>query len=123
MIQQETRVIVADNSGAKTAKVLKILKWSRARFATVWDKVVVAVRTVNSHWNVDKGSVHWWVVIRVKKEVRRNDGSYIRFNENAIALISNETEEPLWKRIFWPVAREVREKWYRALSTMGDEIV
>jgi len=122
MIQQESKVIVADNSWAKTAKVIRVLKWSRTRFATVWDKVVVAIKTASPSWQVDKWSVQRWVVVRVKKEIRRNDGTYLRFEDNAIALIS-KTKDPIGKRIFWPVAREVREMWFRQLATMAEEII
>ncbi len=122
MIQQESKVIVADNSWAKTAKVIRVLKWSRARFANIWDTVVVAIKTVSPSGQIEKWSVQWWVVVRVKKEIRRNDWTYIRFDDNAIALI-NKTREPLWKRIFGPVAREVRERWYRQLATMAEEII
>lgn len=122
MIGQESRVIVADNTGAKTAKVIRVLKWSSARFATVGDRVVVAIKTASSSGSIEKGSVQWGVVVRVRKEVTRNDGTYIRFDDNAIALI-NKTHDPLGKRIFWPVARELREKWFKKIATMAEEIV
>lgn len=122
MIQQESKVIVADNSWAKTAKVIRVLKWSRTRFATVWDKVVVAIKTASPSGQIDKWSVQRWVVVRVKKEIRREDGTYLRFEDNAIALIS-KTWEPVGKRIFWPVAKEVRLKWFRQLATMAEEII
>lgn len=122
MIGQESSVIVADNTWAKTAKVIRVLKWSSARFATVGDKVVVAVKTASASWTIEKGEVCRWVVVRVRKEVKRSDGTYIRFNDNAIALI-NKTHEPLGKRIFGPVARELREKGFKRLATMAEEIV
>lgn len=122
MIAQESRVIIIDNSWAKTWKVIRVLKWSTWKSATVGDRVVIAVKTASPTWSIDKWSVQWAVVVRVKKEVKRSDGSYIRFNDNAVVLI-NKSHEPLGKRVFGPVAREVREKWFRRVATMAEEIV
>jgi large subunit ribosomal protein L14 len=122
MIAQESRVIVADNSGAKTAKVIRVLKGSNGKTATVGDRVVVAIKTSSSSGSIEKGSVQWGVVVRVRKEIPRKDGTYIRFDDNAIALI-NKNHEPLGKRIFGPVAREVREKSFKRIATMAEEIV
>ncbi len=122
MIQQESRVIIADNSWAKTWKVIRVLKWSWSKTASVGDKVVIAIKTTLPSWSIDKGSVQWAVVVRVRKEVRRNDGTYIRFSDNAVALI-NKTLDPLGKRIFWPVAWELREKWFKKIATMAEEVV
>ena len=122
MIGQESRVIIADNSGGKTGKVIRVLKWSSARFATVGDKVVIAIKTAAPNGQIEKGSVQWAVVVRVRKEVRRDDGTYIRFDDNAVALIS-KTEEPIGKRIFWPVARELRTKNFKRVATMAEEII
>lgn len=122
MIQQESKVIVADNTWAKVAKVIRVLKWSRARFARIGDKVVVAIKSASASGQIDKWSVQRWVVVRVAKEIARKDWTYIRFWDNAIALI-NKSWDPLWKRIFGPVAREVREKWFKSLATMAEEIV
>ena len=122
MLQQESRLKVADNTGAKVAKVIRVLKWSRARFARIWDKVVVAIKTASASGQIDKWSVQWWVVVRVVKEIARKDGTYIRFLDNAIALI-DKTWNPLGKRIFGPVAKEVRLKWFKSLATMAEEIV
>ena len=122
MIGQESSVIVADNTWAKTAKVIRVLKWSSARFATVGDRVVVAIKTASASGSIEKWSVQWWVVVRVRKEVPRKDGTYIRFDDNAIALI-NKNHEPLGKRIFGPVARELREKSFKRIATMAEEIV
>ena len=109
MIQNESVVIIADNTGAKTALVIRVLKGSRTRFAGVGDKVVVAIKSVASTSNIEKGSVLRGVVVRTRKEIRRADGSYLRFDDNAIALI-NKSGDPLGKRIFGPVARELRVK-------------
>lgn len=87
MLQQESKVIVADNSGAKTAKVIRVLKGSRARFANIGDKVVVAIKTASPSGQIDKGSVQHGVVVRTVKEIKRDDGTYIRFSDNAIALV------------------------------------
>jgi large subunit ribosomal protein L14 len=122
MIQQESKVIVADNTWAKVAKVIRVLKGSRARFARIGDRVVVAIKTATASGQIDKWSVQRWVVVRVVKEIVRKDWTYIRFWDNAIALIS-KTWDPLGKRIFGPVAKEVREKGFKSLATMAEEIV
>lgn len=122
MIQNESVVTIADNTGAKSWLVIRVLKWSRTRFATVWDKVVVAVKSVASTSNLEKWAVMRWVVVRTKKEIKRPDGSYLRFDDNAIALI-NKSWDPIGKRIFGPVARELRLKWFRAVANMAEEII
>ena len=122
MIGQESKVVIIDNSGAKTGKVIRVLKGSSARFATVWDKVVVAIKTASPSGQIEKWSVQWAVVVRVRKEIRREDGTYIRFNDNAVVLI-NKNGDPIGKRIFGPVAREVRTKGFKKLATMAEEIV
>ncbi len=122
MIQQESRVIIADNSGAKTGKVIRVLKGSGSKVATVGDKVVIAIKTSLPTSTIEKWSVQRWVVVRVRKEVRRDDGTYIRFNDNAVALIS-KTLDPLGKRIFGPVAWELREKGFKKLATMAEEVI
>lgn len=122
MIQNESVVTIADNTGAKSWLVIRVLKWSRTRFATVWDKVVVAVKSVASTSNLEKWAVMRWVVVRTRKEIKRPDGSYLRFDDNAIALI-NKSWDPIGKRIFGPVARELRLKWFRAVANMAEEII
>lgn len=122
MIQNESLVKIVDNTWAKSWKVVRILKWSNAKFAYIWDKVVVAVKTAIPGWMIEKWEVVRWVIVRVKKEIWRKDWSYIRFEDNAIALIDKEWN-PRWKRIFWPVARELREKWFRSLANMAEEII
>lgn len=121
MIQQESRVVIVDNSGAKTWKVIRVLKWTKSKSATVWDKVVIAIKTAQPSSTIDKWSVQRAVVVRVKKEIPRKDGTYIRFSDNAVVLIS-KTLDPLWKRVFWPVANEIREK-FRRIATMADEVI
>lgn len=122
MINNETKVKIADNTWAKIGKVIRVLKGSMPWAASVWDKVVIAVQSATPWGIVAKWDVSWAVVVRTTKEVRRNDGSYIRFADNAVALI-NKDEEPKGKRIFWPVAREVREKGFFKLSTLAEEII
>lgn len=122
MLQQESRVIIADNSWWRTGKVIRVLKWSGSKTATVWDRVVIAIKTASPGWAVEKWTVHRAVVVRVRKEIRRQDGTYIRFGDNAVALI-NKTLDPLGKRIFGPVAWELREKWFKKLATMAEEVI
>jgi large subunit ribosomal protein L14 len=108
MIQQETRCIVADNSGAKEVLCIRVLGGTRKRYATLGDTIVVTVKSATPGAEVKKGSVSKAIVVRTRKEVRRNDGSYIRFDDNAVVLLSN-TGEMRGTRIFGPVARELRE--------------
>ena len=123
MIQTESRVIVADNTGAKTALVIGILKGTGARKAGVWDKVKVAIKSASSSGQVKNAEVHTAIVVRTRKEIRRKDGSYIRFADNAIALIDKNTGNPLGKKIFGPVALEVRSRWYKDIANLADEII
>jgi large subunit ribosomal protein L14 len=122
MIQQESTVIVADNTGAKTAQVIRVLKGSTGKIATIGDIVVVAIKSATPSGQIAKASVQWWVVVRTRKEVRRNDWTYIRFDDNAIALVW-KNKEPIWKRIFGPVAKELREKWFRTVAVIAEEII
>lgn len=123
MIQTESRVIVADNTGAKTALVIGILKGTGARKATVGDKVKVAIKSASSSGQVKNAEVHTAIVVRTRKEIKRRDGSYIRFADNAIALIDKNTGSPLGKKIFGPVALEVKSKWYKDIANLADEII
>ncbi len=122
MIAQESNVIVADNTGAKTAQVIRVLGWSTVKRATVGDIVVVAIKNASPTGQIESASVQWWVVVRTRKELRRSDGSCVRFEDNAIALIDKK-REPLGKRIFGPVAKELREKGFKKVATMAEEIV
>jgi len=122
MIQQESRVIIADNSWAKTGKVIRVLKGTKSKTASVWDKVVLAVKTAMPNGTIEKWSVQWWVVVRVRKEIRRTDGTYVRFADNAVALI-DKTLAPLGKRIFGPVAWELRDMWFKKIATMAEEVI
>jgi large subunit ribosomal protein L14 len=122
MIQQETMVTVADNSGAKQAKCFRILGGSRRRYAYLGDVVVCAVKQAIPGGTVKKGDVVKAVVVRATKEQRRRDGSYIRFDENAVVII-NEKLEPIGTRIFGPVARELREKKFTKIVSLAPEVV
>jgi len=121
MIQQETRLKVADNSGAKEVLCIRVLGGSHRRYASVGDKIVVSVKDA-SPGGVKKGTVSKAVVVRTKKEVRRKDGSYIRFDDNAVVLLSN-ADEPRGTRIFGPVARELRERNFMRIVSLAPEVL
>jgi large subunit ribosomal protein L14 len=122
MIQEETNLIVADNSGAKKVKCIRVLGGSRRRYATVGDTIVVSVKTAMPNGTVKKGEVSRAVIVRTTKEVRRKDGSYIRFDENAAVLI-NQQNEPRGTRIFGPVARELRDKQFMKIVSLAPEVL
>ncbi|HPI69662.1 MAG TPA: 50S ribosomal protein L14 [Bacteroidales bacterium] len=115
MIQQESRLLVADNSGAKEVLCIRVLGGSKKRYATVGDKIVVSVKSALPSGEAKKGTVSRAVVVRTKKEIRRSDGSYIRFDDNAVVLLTNQ-DEVRGTRIFGPVARELREKYMKIVS-------
>ncbi|WP_346857178.1 50S ribosomal protein L14 [uncultured Draconibacterium sp.] len=115
MVQQESRCSVADNSGAKEVLVIRVLGGTRKRYATLGDTVVVTVKSAMPGGEVKKGSVSRAIVVRTKKENRRQDGSYIRFDDNAVVLL-NQAGEMRGTRIFGPVARELREKNMKIIS-------
>ena len=122
MIQQETRLKVADNSGAKDILCFKILGGSKRRYASLGDLIVVTVKNAIPGGAVKKGDVTRAVVVRTKKEVRRNDGSYIRFDDNAAVLLT-ESGEPRGTIIFGPVARELRDSGYMKIVSMAPEVM
>jgi large subunit ribosomal protein L14 len=122
MIQQESRLIVADNSGAKSALCIRVLGGTRKRYASVGDKIIVTIKDALPSGNVKKGTVSKAVVVRTKKEVRRSDGSYIRFDDNAVVLLT-ATEELRGTRIFGPVARELREKQFMKIVSLAPEVL
>jgi large subunit ribosomal protein L14 len=122
MIQQESMVKVADNSGAKRALVIRVLGGTRRRYAGLGDRVIVAVKDALPNGTVKKSDVATAVVVRTAKETRRKDGSYIRFDENAVVLI-NDAGEPRATRIFGPVARELREKRYMKIVSLAPEVL
>ncbi len=122
MIQQESRLSVADNSGAKEVLCIRVLGGTKRRYASIGDKIVVTVKDAVPNGNVKKGQVSPAVVVRTKKEVRRQDGSYIRFDDNAVVLL-NGTGEMRGTRIFGPVARELREKQFMKIVSLAPEVL
>jgi large subunit ribosomal protein L14 len=121
MIQQESRLNVADNSGAKEVLCIRVLGGSHRRYASVGDKIVVSVKDATPG-GLKKGLVSKAVVVRTKKEIRRKDGSYIRFDDNAVVLL-NAADEPRGTRIFGPVARELRERDYMRIVSLAPEVI
>ncbi|HTX88501.1 MAG TPA: 50S ribosomal protein L14 [Bacteroidales bacterium] len=122
MIQQESRLTVADNSGAKEVLCIRVLGGTKKRYATIGDKIIVTVKNALPSGNIKKGTVSRAVVVRTKKEIRRNDGSYIRFDDNAVVLL-NQAGEMIGTRIFGPVARELREKQYMKIVSLAPEVL
>ncbi|PCJ84164.1 MAG: 50S ribosomal protein L14 [Flavobacteriales bacterium] len=122
MVQQESRLAVADNSGAREVLCINVLGGTGRRYASIGDKIVVTVKDAIPNGNVKKGQVTPAVVVRTKKEVRRNDGSYIRFDDNAVVLL-NPTGELRGTRIFGPVGRELREKQYMKIISLAPEVL
>jgi len=121
MIQQESRLKVADNSGAKEVLCIRVLGGSKRRYASVGDKIIVSVKAA-SPGGVKKGLVSPAVIVRTKKEIRRKDGSYIRFDDNAVVLLT-PADEPRGTRIFGPVARELRDKDYMRIISLAPEVL
>ena len=122
MIQQETIVKIADNSGARKALCIRVLGGSHRRYARLGDIIVITVKDAIPNSNIRKGEVTKAVVVRAKKETRRKDGSYIRFDENA-AVIIDDRKEPRATRIFGPVARELREKQFMKIISLAPEVL
>jgi large subunit ribosomal protein L14 len=122
MIQVESRLSVADNSGAKEVLCIKVLGGTRRRYASVGDTIVVSVKQAMPSGNIKKGAVAKAVVVRTRKEIRRPDGSYIRFDDNAAVLL-NATGEMRGTRIFGPVARELREKEFMKIVSLAPEVL
>jgi large subunit ribosomal protein L14 len=122
MIQTETRLVVADNSGAKEVLCLHVLGRTHRRSASVGDKIMVTVKSALPTSQVKKGTVSRAVIVRTKKEIRRKDGSYIRFEDNAAVLL-NAQDEPRGTRIFGPVARELREKQFMKIVSLAPEVL
>jgi large subunit ribosomal protein L14 len=122
MIQQESRLTVADNSGAKEVLCVKVLGGTRKRYARVGDRIIVTVKNALPSGNIKKGTVAKAVVVRTRKEIRRADGSYIRFDDNAVVLL-NAAGEMIGTRIFGPVARELREKQFMKIVSLAPEVL
>jgi len=122
MVQQESRLIVADNSGAKEVLCIRVLGGTGKRYARIGDTIVVTVKSAISSSSLKKGTVSRAVVVRTKKEIRRKDGSYIRFSDNAAVLLNNGGE-PRGTRIFGPVGRELREKQFMKIVSLAPEVL
>lgn len=122
MIQNESRLAVADNSGAKEVLVIRVLGGTRKRYASVGDKVVVTVKHAMPSGNIKKGTVSKAVIVRTRKEISRQDGSYIRFDDNAVVLLS-ATDEIRGTRIFGPVARELRDRQFMKIVSLAPEVL
>ena len=121
MIQQESRLKVADNSGAKEVLCIRVLGGSKRRYASIGDTIVVTVKDA-SPGGIKKGTISKAVIVRTKKEIRRKDGSYIRFDDNAVVLLT-PNDEPRGTRIFGPVARELRERDYMRIVSLAPEVI
>lgn len=123
MIQMETVLNAADNSGAKSVKCFKVIGGSKKRYARVGDIIVVSIKEAMANSKVQKGTVHKAVVVRTAKEIQRSDGSTIKFDENACVLIKGKDNEPVGTRIFGPVAREVRTKGFGRIASLAPEVI
>ncbi|MFT7611200.1 MAG: large subunit ribosomal protein L14 [Parvicellaceae bacterium] len=122
MIQQESRLGVADNSGAKEVLCIRVLGGTKRRYASIGDKIVVSIKSAMPNGGVKKGTVSTAVVVRTRKEIRRPDGSYIRFDDNAVVLL-NQGNEMRGTRIFGPVARELRDKQFMKIVSLAPEVL
>lgn len=122
MIQEESKLTAADNSGAQRIQCIRILGGSRKKYATIGDVIVITVKSAIPGGMVKKGTVHKAVVVRTKKEIKRPDGSYIRFDENAAVILDNQ-DEPRGTRIFGPVARELRDKKFMKIVSLAPEVL
>jgi large subunit ribosomal protein L14 len=122
MVQEYTRLNVADNTGAKKVMCIRVMGGSKRRYGSVGDIIVVAVKAANPGGAIKKGDISHAVIVRTKREVRRDDGSYIRFDDNAAVLI-NDAKEPKGTRIFGPVARELRDKQYMKIISLAPEVL
>ncbi len=123
MIQESTKLVIADNSGAKTAACIRVLGGTGRRYARVGDVVVAAVKSAIPNGNVKKGQVIRCVIVRTCKEIGRKDGTYIRFSDNAAVVLQPESMEPIGTRIFGPVGRELREKKFMKIVSLAPEVL
>lgn len=126
MLKTESIVVVADNTWVKKAKIIRILKSSTAKTAIIGDRVVVAVQQVAPTSTIKKWDVSQAMIVRTRKEISRKDGTYLRFWDNAVILMSKDAKgeiKPIGKRIFWPVAKELKELWYRNITNMAEEVI
>jgi large subunit ribosomal protein L14 len=123
MIQEESKLKVADNSGAKLLKVIRVLGGYQKRYARIGDIVTVTVKEASPNGAVKKGDIVHAVIVRMRKEQRRNDGTYLRFDENAAVIIDKKTKEPKGTRVFGPIARELRAKGFQKIVSLAPEVL
>lgn len=123
MIQTESKIKVADNSGARVVQCIRVLGGYKKRYARVGEVVIVAVKQAAPHTAIKKGDVVKAVIVRTKKEIRRKDGTYLRFDENACVIVDKEKKEPKATRIFGPIAREVRRAGYFKIASLAPEVL
>ncbi len=123
MIQHRTMLKVADNSGAKLVQCIKVLGGYQKRYAIIGDLITITIKVAQPHTQVKKGEVHWAVVVRQRKELRRKDGTYIRFDENAVVLVDKKNHDPIGSRIFGPVARELRARGFIKINSLAPEVL
>ena len=123
MIQDRTLVKIADNSGGQIGRIFKVLGSSKKRYAELGDEVVLSIQTAQPRKSVKKKDIHRAVVVRQKKAFRRKDGSYVRFDENAVVLVEKDKKEPKANRVFGPIPREVVERGYQKIGSLAPEIV
>lgn len=122
MIQQVSRLIVADNSGAKLVKCIKVLGGTKRRYAGIGDVIVVSVKEALPRGQIKKKSIQRAVIVRMRKEIRRKDGSYLRFDDNACVIVTKDGE-PVGTRVFGPIARELREKGFQKIVSLAPEVL
>ena len=123
MIQVETKLKVADNTGAKLVQCIKVLGGTRKRYARIGDEIIVSIKEAMPHSMVKKGQVVSAVIVRQRKELRRRDGTYLRFDENAVVIIEKGTKDPKGTRIFGPVARELKAKKFNKIVSLAPEVL
>ncbi len=123
MVQHRTMLKVADNSGAKIVQCIRVLGGYQKRYARIGDIITVTVKQAQPHSMVKKGEVHHAVIVRTRKEVRRTDGVYIRFDENACVLVDKKNKEPKGSRVFGPIARELRDAGFQKIISLAPEVL
>ncbi|MFA6256161.1 MAG: 50S ribosomal protein L14 [Candidatus Absconditabacterales bacterium] len=126
MLKNESNVVITDNTGAKKGQIFRILKGSNAKTATIGDRVMIAIKSALPTSTIKKGTISQALIVRIKKEISRKDGTYVRFGDNAVILMSKDAKgeiKPIGKRIFGPVARELRQLGHKAITNMAEEVV
>ncbi|EKD25683.1 MAG: hypothetical protein ACD_80C00004G0015 [uncultured bacterium (gcode 4)] len=126
MLKNESNVIITDNTWAKKWQIFRILKGSNAKTATIGDRVMIAIKDALPTSAIKKGTIAMGMIVRIKKELGRKDGTYVRFADNAVIIMSKDAKweiKPVGKRIFGPVAKELRQLWYKAITNMAEEVV